>query len=327
MIETVAATADIARPSLTDVRGWMRLGKRATTEYRPTERLPEGIGYLGLIETPDGWQVRWEGNLTAVLHGSRVTAGSLARSEVTAATDRALALVNGVCSAAPEPGWRWDVTRFDPSGSWVMPEGTWTQDVVKAAHVRWLEARTGNQRVGFDVSTGATATWVKSKRARSWSVYDKTAEARLRHKVAPPGVIRLEARLRPKRGTWHLGQTEDLMESSERELEALARTVGEALPSAVRLMVAALMRGQEALGEKPDPGEAFRLASVGMMVEDEGVKSLEAAGVPRRTAYRWRSRVTQLLEAGGGMDGFARSAAELFDPQQVLLARDLVERD
>lgn len=117
------------------------------------------------------------------------------------------------------------------------------------------------------------------------------------------------------------------MESSERELEALARTVGEALPSAVRLMVAALMRGQEALGEKPDPGEAFRLASVGMMVEDEGVKSLEAAGVPRRTAYRWRSRVTQLLEAGGGMDGFARSAAELFDPQQVLLARDLVERD
>ena len=115
------------------------------------------------------------------------------------------------------------------------------------------------------------------------------------------------------------------MSQSADEIRDLAASLVPVLQTSVRVTVRILLEAQEALGEEPNPSEAYALASIhSILGNGESIDALVADGMSRRTAYRRRARLRELLAAADD-DVQDRAASDVFGTANVLLARQLVE--
>lgn len=320
-VETVALRTEVGRPTDRVLSEMDRKTSRAVTTFLPSH-LPAGVSYFGIHHTPKGWALHAEANLTTVLHGAGSEVGSLSAGEVPLALDRLILVLRSVVPALDLPlmPWRYDVTRFDPSTTLRFDDPA---SVITTAHANWRTLRSGKQTLSLHDSGGMTATLVLS-RALSHMVYDKKAVSDRQGKDCPVGAVRLEARVRPKKGI-PLSATEELVGQSSEQLMAIARAIGPVVQSAGLVTARTFIEAQKALGEEPDPAEAFALVGYFTVMDSSlNVRPLIENGISPATAYRRRARIRELLSVADE-DLQDRAAMDVFSGAEVVLARQLLE--
>jgi len=324
-IETLAVVCGISRPTDRALSDLDTRTSPAVVSYRP-RRVPAGVSYAAIHRNPKGWGAAAEVNLTTLLHGPGSEVGSLSAGEVPLAVERLLPTLRAVLPGVkfPEELWGFDVTRYDPSFTVLLPSDWDIGMVIAAAHASWCARRRGREVVSLHDSGGRTVTH-RISNGHSRSLYDKTFQARLQGKECPDGALRAEARIRP-RDPIALSDTEKLVSQSSEEITALAASIGPMIASSAMVTVRTLIEAQKELGEEPNPSEAYTLATVHAIIQDTGsVDRLVADGMSRATAYRRRARLWKLLAAAD--DSVQdRAAADVFGSTEVLLARQLLDR-
>ena len=310
VLETIALSApmyDVGQAS--ELRDWNRF----TVPGGPTRWvLPDlswldGLGHLSVSRDPLGQlRVHAEANLTSVLHGADRKYASLHPSEVSTAASKLVRLVHGPVPTAPDGHEHWSVKRLDPSRTYLA--GDRLGDVLNSASESWMRRKNGRQVVTDITSSGRTVTFKHSK-ALSWSVYDKSAE----HDDAPPGLLRLECRVRPGRplSLIELENAMDEHDENEAALESLTAIAGEA----------GLQLTKHLIAGGAEPAEALRLGMPALLLAQFGDHGLVNAGIPERSARRIRLRVRELLDAAGDLPVPESGAAILQSSPQVY-ARD-----
>lgn len=283
---------------------------------------PPGVSMIAFTTTPDGdYRLRAEGNLTTCLYGPHAAAGSLEPHELPQAADALLRAVHGVVEGPlPEPDL-WDLHRLDPSRTVLLPRDLAPSDAIGSALSAW--SIRCNTRQVVSRHNASTVTFRRSK-WQSWSVYDKTLEARARGHDVPDGLLRLEARIRPRvgSGAWHdLRPTLALrprdLEMISMELDALTEDLVLRLAGTTTVgMARAMTRGGAS------PSAALRLAAAALVLQAHGPRALtDLLGVDDRTARRWRADAARFYEAGGGADAHEADGQALVP----VLARDLAD--
>lgn len=243
---------------------------------------------LALSRTPDGDRLRVEGNLISALYGRDAAAGTLDADDVPAAVAAFLGRAEQAAGVTLPAAGEWDLHRLDPSRTIQLPAGLTAQEVVTTAAAGWMLLPGRN----VAVHNRETATRVITK-WRSHSVYDKTADARRKGQDVPAGLLRLEARLRPRsaksasfvnfRPTLDLTPSD--METIMRELDLLAQSINAVSAASDLALVQALVKAGAT------HNEAVRISTVTRLVSVYGTGILASLGVPERTAARWVSEV------------------------------------
>jgi hypothetical protein len=265
-----------------------------------------------------------EANLTTLLHGDGSAALSLHVDELPEAVGAYLDMAAQMFphSGLPVPKY-WDVHRMDPSTTYVLPDDVPVPLVIDAAWRAFQGAANGRQSVSRhnnETVTFRMSAW------RSWTVYDKGAEIARKTPgaVAQTNLIRMEARVRPRKGTgeWKeaqptLAAMETMISKSGAEAMSMMGSVAQYLGAGTTLaIVRALVRGGAS------PNTALRLAAAVELSESLGDKALLEVGVDERTARRWKSEVRKYLAAGGGEDGFLEDMPDLLRAVMPVYARD-----
>lgn len=320
MLETIDARCSL-RSAPRGMSSWhySRSAQGMTKHVHPDA--PEGISRIEYTRTPAGdHRLRVEGNLTSCRYGKAAAVASLGPDDlddaVTSFLDRAGSVVN---RAIPERD-EWDLHRLDPSRTLLLPQGIETSQAVAAAESAWSVIANPRQvvsRHNRETVTFRHSLW------RSWSVYDKTSEAASRGLTAPPRALRLEARIRPRKGSgaWkELAPTLELTTAARdlivSETDELLMTIAERLGATSSLaMVRALQRGGAT------PNQALRLATFMHLAESLGQDVLDGIGIPASTARRWRAEVRKFYNAGGGDEQATLDGMEMIP----LLAAQFVE--
>jgi hypothetical protein len=263
---------------------------------------PPGLSLLSVAQTPAGdLRCRVEGNLTTLYAGNPDAAvASLMEDELPGAVDALVGTAQDLLENSPVPELhRWDVHRLDPSQTLVLPESTSARAVVEGMRKAWATTRRkGTVLSGHNEET----VTLRLSKHRSWTVYDKAAEALKKGNrlTLPTGhLLRMEARLRPRQDksetgkdwnpTLNLGPRDVDMVS--KELDALGEALSQVSASTQLLQVRAFLRGGAT------PNEAMRLSTVASLVASFGPEILTELGAPERTADRWRSDVKKYLVA------------------------------
>lgn len=300
MLETIDARCNLVRMPLgADLWHFRRSASGAKSWTHPEP--PPGLSLLSVSQTPAGdLRCRAEGNLTTLYAGDPDAAvASLKEDELHGAVEAFVGTAQDLLENSPVPGLaHWDVHRLDPSQTLVLPESTPARSVVAAAHKAW--ATTKKKGTVLSGHNNETVTLRLSKH-RSWTVYDKAAEAvkKGNRLTVPLHLLRMEARLRPRQDksetgkdwnpTLNLGPRDVDMVS--KELDALGEALSQVSASTQLLQVRAFLRGGAT------PNEAMRLSTVASLVASFGPEILTDLGTPERTADRWRSEVKKYLMA------------------------------
>lgn len=316
-METVDVRTDLDYPvkGLSDWK-YSRPSHEVSTWKHPSP--PPGISLLTVSRTPTSrCRVRLEGNLTTALYGLGSAVGSLERSEVPAAAGALLTLAEEATGRTLPAPSAWDLHRGDPSTTLLLPEGHTVRDVVLHLHREWMLRR--NRRQTVTLVNDQTVTFQHSG-WHAWSVYDKTAEALRRGHPCPPRAMRLEARVRPRKGSgaWKAARTTlDLNDNDwsliMTELDAMQHDLVTKLAG---VTLAGMIRALERGGASPNA--AHRLAAR-MLLEQALGRDSVADTLPTSTAERWRAEARKFYTAGGGDDAY-EADGEAMVP---LLARDL----
>lgn len=316
VLETIdVRTSLYAVPGIAD--GWDFTRRGVVRSWTlPEDRRPQGVSLVTISERAgaEHRRLRVEANLTAVRHGVGATFASLERGEVRAARDELLGRIGDVVQGVSLDPARWDVHRLDPSATkWVEVAAA---GLVGQALDAWRLLCAGR---GHVVDHGSTVTWMHSK-ARSWSMYDKGADARQKGQALPDlrggSLLRVEARLRPRnlRGQREVDWTPTLelgdadMDRVDAELAALVGSLTGASAAGVLAQVEAFIRAGAS------PAEAFRLAGPAIAMAERGEKVLEQY-FPERTAYRMRARIRELQREAGpdqSLSELLRTATDVY---------------
>lgn len=316
MLETVAVSADLGEGMPPPSSGSWRSSVDGTTVRHALSARPPGVGYLSVAQSAGGTFLHCEVNLTALALGSDRTWMSLSEDQ---ALQQLLLLPGRIAEWVPPNVSRWipddpedfRVTRCDPSRTFVTDS---PGDVVAAAFTNFSRIRGGRSAVSLHVSSGATAT-LRWNNARSWSVYDKSGEAESKGQEPPSGLLRCEARLRPRKLRskefidWQptLDWKDTDMARAREEVDALQQMATAFAGTAA----AALAQSFIAAGVAP--ASAFRLAGYALASDAIGDKGVEAMGVGASSVRRWRS---ELRNALAGLE---------LDPQFIL--REMLAED
>lgn len=262
------------------------------TSYRLPEP-PAGVSLCSYVRTPDGsHRLRVEGNLTTALHGEGKACGSLHADEVSAAADSLLALVGASVEATLPARARWDLHRLDPSRT--VSAGESRDGLLEGALRAWEAARTPRQTVAR--YNRETVRWQRSG-WRSWEVYDKSSEMESRGWQPIKGLVRLEARVRPRKGTgaWKDCAPTLAFDAQTRgmvmdEIEALGRSV------VARAAAVGMLATIEMLVEGGVPANsAMRLAAYLAVADEMGQDSLTRVGISDQTIRRWKREIAAAL--------------------------------
>lgn len=323
-VETLAIRADLgSQPSDSALYELHRYGAPAFVRYRHPKPDP-GLSGVSVIRSPKGWSVQAEGNLTTLLYGAGSEVGSISAGEVDLGAKALVRSINRHLPGirVPDELWRWDVTRYDPSTTLILPEEWLPLHVVHAAYKAWASIRSGKQTLSLHQSTGATTT-LRVTAGHSRSVYDKSAASLTQGKPCPANAVRLESRVRPK--PFPLSESGVLVSEASTEVSALAASIGQIMKSATQVNLHTLIEAQKALGEEPNVSEALTLTAVHQLLALDGsVQPLIQEGMSQATAYRRRARLQKLL-AAATEEVQDRAAADVFGMSEVLLARQLME--
>lgn len=329
MLETVAVSADFvgADPRMFSTSGvdrgdeWAYANRDGVLSWTATRPAP-GTSSLRVTVAPDNVaRCRWEGNLTALLYSPAETWRSLAEDEARLMLDSLPDVVRGQLprrwssSLETDPrGFR--VVRMDPSATRVVED---TAEAVGTFLRAFQRVRSGRQVVSANWSESATVT-LRFGKHRSWSVYEKTAEALAKGQDPPPNLLRVEARVFPRNlrsGNYrdsdglHLGKVDNVMAKAKAELTSLESAAAFAAGASAYTLAELLIRS--GLSEV----SAYRLTTYALVSESLGDGAVQASGVKPRTVARWRRELREALAASGSPD--AHSLAHV-------VARSLEER-
>jgi len=331
VIETIDARCDLVRPPLgVDRWDFRRSATGAKSWTLPREERPDGVSLLSVSLTPAGdLRCRVEANLTTLYAGTpHAAVASLTAEEVPGAVDALAGTVQEVLgnSPAPEPH-RWDVHRLDPSTTLVLPDAVPATTVVRGLRDAWSLTRRKDSTLS--AHNDQTVTLRLSKH-RSWTAYDKAAEAagKANPLRLPPNLLRLEARLRPRQaknalhGEWNptLALTKDDLGMVENELDAMTEALAQVSAAQGLMTVRALIRGGATVNE------AMRLNTVATLVAAYGPAVLTELGAAQSTADRWRADVKRYLAASAD-EGDALAGIEADLPTVVRMAARLTLAD
>jgi hypothetical protein len=274
------------------MRDWSyRRNPRAGVESWKHPEPPEGLSMLEVSRTPGQYRLRAEGNLITALHGPAAAAGTLGEDEVLPSVDAFLGLVaDGLGTDVPDPH-RWDLHRLDPSRTVQLPPDLSTAEVVSGALVAWSVLTSRNVTLHKrETCTRAITKW------RSHSVYSKTADLRHKgYKNVPEGLLRLEARLRPRsaksaafiafRPT--LALTPADLEVIVTELDLLMGSLTSVMAGQDLALVRTLVESGCA------PSTAIRVSATYRLLTAFGPGVWSSLGVPERTGQRWAAEVRE----------------------------------
>lgn len=209
MLETISAWSDVLPgPKVNfhpmDLPKWtfhpncMRLAKKWK---------PAGISdvRINLDQDRQPSRVVVEANLTSALFGPDFAYASLREKDLRPAGSAVLNKLNSLLAGTSltarlplgrhEDLGRWRLGRLDPSTTVLLPSGTTVSDVVRGTAPLWdLERPQQSGVLSHHKSNGETLT-LKFANWRSWSIYDKTAEAAARNKLIADRLLRIEARI------------------------------------------------------------------------------------------------------------------------------------
>jgi hypothetical protein len=264
-----------------------------------------------------------EGNLTALLYGADAAVGSLHRSEVGPALDM-LYEVAGQTAGKPIPPMRhmW-FSRFDASGTKVLPPEAPARDVLAALH-EYVAPRAGAHCTVWDVRSNGHTVAFGNRSSKFTRVYESGAA----HPDlwVPPNTLRTEVEHRTtQKGRTFMDEHDRIADIAEEDL----REIGEHLTMAVaQYNIAALgliRKGMEVLeatgGKTYKPGQDIVYAWALSVLTQGGVAALTRQGINERTAFRYKAECERLVVAAYGRT-----------PQTVLQqaiqgATDLLARD
>jgi len=286
---------------------------------------PPGISGASYKRTPDGWWAEIEGNLTTLLHGPGSEVGSLSGQEVPVALE-VLAYEASRVLGGPVSGdlFGWDVTRYDPSTTLLLPPDVHPSSVVLEVHRVWDAQQSGYQTVTMHNSGSRTALLLLDK-STSRTVYDKSGQAQRQGKPCPPGALRLESRCRPKNPV-PASYPGVIVSDAAAEIATIAQAIGKAIPAAAQLTVHTLVEAQKLLGEEPNVSEALTLSTVMSLLQQSNgdVWILTQEGMSKSAAYRRKARLQRLLSVCD--EALQDSAAnDVYEWSTVLLARDVMD--
>jgi hypothetical protein len=159
---------------------------------------------------------------------------------------------------------------------------------------------------------------------RSHSIYDKTADLRHKGQPSPHGLLRLEARLRPRAAKAEAFKTfrptlalaPEHLETSMRELDLLASSVNSIAATSDLMLTRAL------IAAGCTHSEAVRVCTTTRLVTTFGVEILSELGVPSRTAERWISELRRWQKELAPTD-LANQGTPALETWATLLARDV----
>jgi hypothetical protein len=284
---------------------------------------PAGVSLCTYSRTPQGdHRLRVEGNLTTALHGEGAAALSLHPDELTSAVDAFRGLAASlVGEEVPEAG-AWDLHRLDPSKT--VDAGVGVGDWLDAAGRSWGRLRTARQAVVRYQGDGCSVRWQHAK-WRSWEVYDKTAEVAARGGECRAGLLRMEARIRPRKGSgdWKRALPTLALDAETRrlvmgELDSLADSV---VSKAAAVGAGGVMLALVEAGVPPNT--AVRLAGFLVVGDQLGPAFFtERLGIPAKTVERWRAEVRKAL---GSEASEARMAGIFKTVSGDMLATELPE--
>jgi hypothetical protein len=201
-----------------------------------------------------------------------------------------------------------------------------------AAGRAWGRLRNPRQSVVRYLGDGCSVRWQHAK-WRSWEVYDKSAEQAARGFDVRPGLLRMEARIRPRKGSgdWKAARPSLAL---DRETRRLVMGELEALGESVISRAAALGAGgiMLALVDAGVPANtAVRLAGYLVVADELGPKFFDRLGISEPTLKRWRREVRTALrtdepDSEERMAGIFRTMAAdmLADELPEVFARDHV---
>lgn len=302
MLETIATTSPIFRrhrPGREPWAAWDYSRSLVHTWRLPRQQKPAGISDLRVTLAPDGeTRVHLEGNLTAAVYGPELTWASLAPDELHEAAAWFLDLATQHAPFIEQNPELHDLTRFDPSATIVLDPDQTAGDIIRATRPVWNQLARKTSTVAHHQSNGETLR-LSQTAGRSWEVYDKTADALRKGQRPDPGLLRVEARIRPRkiRTAEYLALTptlaldRDTLETITVELDSLARSVQTMASTATLGTVRALARGGAPINS------SMRLATVQQLVGAFGPGILDELGVPAKTQERWRAELRKYLPA------------------------------
>jgi hypothetical protein len=277
--------------------GWSTRVKGPVTSFSPPD-LPAGLSSVFVHLAPTGISLRAEGNLTALRYGPERTAGSLPAEDYPDAVRLLVGNVRRLVPEAPVDLWSYDVRRFDPSLTIALPVTDPVAGVVASCGESWIRLVKGHRTLSRVVSESGTTATLYGHGKPSWTAYDKSGDAARKGQTMPPNSLRLEVRNLPRKPL-PLNRMDVLMSESVMNLSDLIRTVDLVTSEGISAMVDRLMEGQTALGEDPDPAEAWRLAGPALALRASGRGRLSATGLSRQTITRMDTRITALIAAAG----------------------------
>ncbi len=240
--------------------------------------------------------MRVEGNLTTLLHGEGAAALSLHADELRAAVDCFLDVASGLIGEQVPPAGLWDLHRLDPSRT--VDVGAGVGEWLDAAGRAWGRLRKPRQAVVRYEGDGVSVRWQHAL-WRSWEAYDKSAEVAAGGGVPPrAGLLRLEARVRPRKGSgdWKRAEPTLALDSETRrlvmaELDALSDSV---VSRAAAMGAGGVMLALVEAGVAPNT--AVRLAGFLTVGDQLGPGFFQdRLGIPAKTVERWRAEVRKAL--------------------------------
>jgi hypothetical protein len=328
MLETIAANSEIDLRGM-NLGGWNESRGQGYVRYT-LPHLPAGISQVAIFNTPKGASLRIEANLTSLLHGSWRSSGSLHEDEVVQAVavfiHQAQNLVGRAASPHPE---LWNLIRWDASCTYQLPPAVPAGLIVRDAADNFAQAVKGRQVAIRYVSNGATAVHQQSK-SKLRRVYESAPAAHSAGKCEIGNALRVETQFRPKGKQIHhldeIGTVVTMAKQEIKDMTALLDQLAHLSAQSTQATAAALIAGQRALGEEPDPREALKLAGIAQIISMEGMSGCIKLGVSRHTVYKWNARIKNLLQAEGE-EGWWAAQPSLFGDEAVVFARDLLDHE
>lgn len=326
MLETIAAKTEIDTRGM-NLGGWDSAEGRGYRSYVCPEKIA-GISQAKIFMTPTGSTFRLEGNLTSLLHGSFNSSGSLHQDEVAQAVATFVRLASTLVGRhVSQHQELWKIVRWDASQTYQLPPAVPAGLLVRDAADEFAGAVKGRQLATRYISNGATAGHMISK-AKVRRVYESAPAAHSAGKREIRNALRVETQFRPVgkqiRYLDEIGTVVRMAEDEIQNVTALLDQLAHLSATSTQATAAALIAGQRALGETPDPREALKLSGIAQIIAMEGISGCVNLGVSRHTVYKWNARIKALLQAEGE-EGWMRAQESLFGPEAVVYARDFIE--
>lgn len=311
MLETVQATADVdlvgdpldlAEQVARDPNLWRRIG----TDKARLLADASSLGSLVLRRASFGehagrMQVVAEANLAAMTYGK--TGKSLTLPPTSVATALRLMVdeaAKALPSVAPRTLAAWKVSRVDASVTWAL-QPLDAAPVFEAMRNAFFSLQGLNGRAEVS-QPGPRSLMLRRTKEDVVRLYDKTAESLATGNALPTAfppdhstLLRLESQIVARSARKRYGETLDML--AEEGIAVATRTLRDWLDM---LGSTSLATGNQdvfmrlVMGGMP-PEVAFGMVGPAVALRAGGVDALVAAGVARRTAYRWQARIREAV--------------------------------